>query len=268
MISQKQNENIYGYTGKKNYKFFSSSSSSIKKSIDLKDYNKNTNKPIEVQLKPQNIIKNIKFHCINDYILCDCEENIIDLDKWYKNDSFNTLIILNRDGYKIATMDLLTHEKGYSVRLDTFDIYISIEMDGENETISISNDLGDLSVYETKFSFDKLNYPFHYKYEINKDCDGIFNDFILEHLSELNPPNQYTVPVKKTNNNISFRQYISYMKTTGFLKFIIDESGWNLQSFENVEENNNCVNGVCIPFKNYWTYFPRGKRIEHSFIFL
>lgn len=269
MFQSKNNENIYGYTGKKSpqYNFVSAS---------IQGTYKKTN---EFKTKPQIVLKQDKTKdCpvkkllfINEsdeditlYYIIDKNVNIIPLDfetAW--TDILNLPIIC-----KTSTDDddihfiLNTHEKGISVCINSFELHPEIIVDGELETIIFRKNELDIKVVESKIGFLNTNFPFHYLFEPNRSCDDIFNDFISSHLKEIKPPSTITVPSKQTKSEISFRQYIGYIKTRTFMNFKIDSSGWYIDNFSDTDEVD-LPSGVQILPLSFWTYYPRGSRIDH-----
>jgi len=173
---------------------------------------------------------------------------------------------------ELITIQIINHEKGYSVKTEVFSFKINIQVKEDTETICFSKNILDpeIKVVESKISFENTEYPFHFHFETNMKCDGIFNDFVQTTLPEIRPPNLYTVPVKYTENLISFREYISYIKTRTFVHFKVNESGWYIESIEDnlLESVDDFPNGVKIKSKCFWTYYPRGKRIEHNIVFI
>jgi hypothetical protein len=173
-------------------------------------------------------------------------------------------------GDEVIQFWIYSHERGYSVKTPFYGCKINISFEGDTQFIEFNKVLEDpnIRVMETKIVFENKDYPFHFKFENNESCDGIFNDFIQEVLPEIKPPKSFVVPVKYTNNIIPFRQYISYIKTRTFLQFKVDKSGWFIDSIEEAENESidEFPNGVKIKYESFWTYFPRGTRIEHVLV--
>jgi hypothetical protein len=259
MIQSKNTENIYGYTGKKkpNFNFVGGNIQGIYKKPEIK---KNISQ-ITLKDKPKELI--IKSLILKNEIEdMECEK--FQFNKIYENPSD----FLNQSFYLIYKEQniefvLLQHEKGISIKINNFDIFPKIDIDGEHQSITFKLQDHSLKIAESKFTFKNLNFPFHYIYEINQECDGIFNDFILSNLPEIRPPTNVTVPSKHTNNVISYRQYISYIKTNSFLNFKVNQSGWYVDNFSYEEDEKDLPNGVNIIPNFYWIYHPRCQRIEH-----
>lgn len=264
-MMSKNNENIYGYTGKKtpNFNFVSQSlQSSIKKqTFDLKP------KPVIIKNdKPTELlIKSLIFrHNLSDnLVILNIENENLNFNQEIKNlnNLLHKKIVLELDE-DIYDLYLLPHEKGISIKINTFDIYPHITVDGEKQTIEFTKNRDyNVKIFESKICFKNPEFPFHYIYEASDKYDGIFNDFIESNLPEIRPPTLYTVPSKHTKNEISFRQYISYIKTNTFINFKVDERGWVFDSFTNSYEE--LPNGVLLEPLPYWIYHPRCQRIEH-----
>lgn len=266
-MKSKNNENIYGYTGKKtpNFNFVSlSANNPIKKQIDLKP------KPVVIKNdKSELFIKTLFLKTtIDDPISFNFKGENLEFDKEIKNISdiiLHDIKILIND--EVFYFQLLPHEKGLSIKINTYNLIPIISIDGDKETITFSQEREDrtLKVYESKINFERTDFPFYYIYEVNDKYDGIFHDFIQSNLPEIRPPTQYTVPAKQTNNEISYRQYISYIKTNTILNFKVDQTGWFLDSFSQTDED--LPNGVEIMPKYFWIYHPRCQRIEHQIRF-
>jgi hypothetical protein len=257
MFNAKNTENIYGYTGKKSSNFV----------LNRNQVNKEIPKIKNIIIKNEEIINEniIKKFCIKTDIE-NLEIEGIDIDIIYNNiNEFLNKSFYIKDEDLLIEFILLNHEKGISVKCNHFDYKFNLQLDGEYEEIIITKNLNQ-NVCNSKISFINPNFPFHYIYEDNPLCDAIFNDYIKTLLPEIKSPNNYLLPVKITNNLISFRQYIGYIKTFGFLNFKINEKGWYLYSFTNDNDDLN-VNGVDVKYKNFWIYHPRCSRIEHQFIF-
>jgi hypothetical protein len=169
-------------------------------------------------------------------------------------------IKINEDEFIIT---LLPHEKGISVKINTFKIQPNIEVDGETQIIILREKNETNKVMESKIGFKNPEFPFHYVFEPSDKYDGIFNDFVMSNLPEIRPPTLYTVPSKKTQSMISFRQHIKYIETNTFINFKVEEEGWVFDSFTESEEETEKPNGVKYIPAAFWTYHPRCLRIEH-----
>jgi len=265
MLHSKNTENIYGYTGKKSpsFNFVISQHNQIKKDGKIKQV---VLKKEEIQ---ENLIKKVSIKTELEHLSLqanfDFNQELINLND-YINHSFWIKDESTADSPIIVECILLQHDKGYSIKCDNFDYKFKIVSDGEYQEIWIQKEI-EVNVCTTKIQFLNPQFPFHYVYEDNPLCDAIFNDYIKSQLSEIKPPNIYILPVKNTNNQISYRQYIGYMKTYSFINFKINDRGWYIESFIN-ENDNQLVNGVDVKYKNYWIYHPRCSRIEHLFVFL
>lgn len=259
MMHSKNTENIYGYTGKKspNFNFVGNQSlrkdnKNVKNIVIKKNEDMNENIIKKICLKSN--IDNLKIQGI------DLNKEIINITD-YLNQPFK--VIDDTIEFEII---LLNHEKGYSIKCNHYDYKFNIILDREYEEI-VMNKETELNVFTTKITFKNVLFPFTYQFEDNPLCDAIFNDYIKSQLSEIKSGNVYILPVKMTNNQITYRQYISYMKTNSFLNFKINEKGWYVDSFVN-DNDKTLVNGVDVKYTNYWIYHPRCTRIEHNFMFL
>lgn len=278
MLKGRQSENIYGYTGKKSssYNFVSSSiNTSYKKATDLK--------PRPVTLKTDkkettSCIKKVRFVCAFDSNDNDEKENILWLENGVVLDVLSDHVPSNlmhkvifcklKDGAEPVEIMLLPHEKGLSVRVSSFDVLIRLDFIGDDEEIitlsSRSENCTEGSrVMESKFSFANIEYPFRYVYEKNEQDDEIFHDFVSTHLSEIKAPMIYSVPAKHTQKEISFRQWVNYIKTTTFINFRVNVSGWYVDGFTDGPAENNVPVGMRMYPRAFWTYHPKGTRIEH-----
>jgi hypothetical protein len=169
-------------------------------------------------------------------------------------------------------MMLIPHEKGFSVRVSSFDVSIRLDFLGDDEEV-ITMSPRDITtntaskVMESKFSFANPDYPFRYVYEQNEEDDEIFHDFVSSHLSEIKAPTICSVPAKHTQKEISFRQWVAYIKTSTMLNFRVDASGWYVDTFSEAEEDasnqEKCPMGMRVYPRSFWTYHPKGTRIEH-----
>ena len=267
----RNSENIYGYSGKRSpsFNFVSGSINSAMKK------NSTETKPKNVVLKEipkENVMKSIIF-CNGlsgkeDVQMCWSEgREAVHFGREYSEISnlFNKPLLVEWDGC-VSTLILQPHEKGISVRTDNFGCGAEIEIKDNMQIITLKPLVQGLKVVETKIQFKNPAFPFYFVYENNEKYDGIFNDFVSSNLPEIRPPTMYTVPVKVTNSQISFRQFISYIKTKSFLNFKVNQSGWYFDSFgddpEALEEED-LPSGVAIKLCPSWVYHPRGTRIEH-----
>jgi len=297
MLSGRQSENIYGYTGKKSssYNFVSSSSihGSYKKSTDLKP------KPVTLKTEKKETtssIKKIRFVCA---FVSDESSNSDDSRKnsdkepyeenklWLENgekgpavidvlkehvpaDIMHKVIYCELVGRtEPLEMMLIPHERGLSVRVSSFDVMIRLDFIGDDEeVITLSHreekDATGSRVMESKFSFANPEYPFRYVYEKNELDDEIFHDFVSTHLSEIKAPIICSVPAKHTQKEISFRQWVGYIKTSTMMNFRVDIWGWYVVGFsEALEEEEDVPQGMKVFPRSFWTYHPKGTRIEH-----
>jgi len=168
-------------------------------------------------------------------------------------------------------MMLIPHEKGFSVRVSSFDVLVRLDFVGDDEeviTMSPRGQIQDITtrVMESKFSFANPDYPFRYVYEKNEEDDEIFHDFVSTHLSEIKAPTICSVPAKHTQKEISFRQWVAYIKTSTMLNFRVDASGWYVDGFSeafDADEEEKFPMGMRVYPRSFWTYHPKGTRIEH-----
>lgn len=278
MFLSRNSENIYGYTGKKtpNYNFVSASIQGTYKKTNTEIKPKpvilRNDKPKENPVKVLHFVNGLEEFCGLLYYKNNQEQEIpFQMDITGFLEWIHEPIFLRIQDELIEIM-IINHEKGYSLRTDIFSLKINITVNEDKQTIEFSRTLNDknLRVVESKISFLNIEYPFYFLFEHNPKCDAIFNDFVQTTLPEIRPPNNYTVPVKCTNSLISFREYISYIKTRTFLHFKVDESGWYIDTIEDCENESvdEFVSGVKIKTKSFWVYYPRGTRIEHSLQFL
>lgn len=283
MTSLKDAQNIYGYTGKRseNYNFLTirrshCSVSSSPKPCGDSHVASSSKQDVVLKSKWTNPIQFVSFSFPEEewefYVQEkeDSNKKSLENEEWFCHVSLPSLTFsLGNKEITIATFRLESHEKGYSVKMDVYGLFATIQTDGDRQTICFSRTKPPkMTLTNSKISFLQREYPFSFQFEENKECDGIFNDFISSHLPKINPPESYVVPVKQTPHRISYRQYIGgYMKTKTLFQFTIRESGW---TFENRvdEESTSLVKGVDIQLKHEWTYFPWGSRIEHSLYFI
>ena len=261
----RNNENIYGYSGKKapQHNFVSSNRNST-----------------EIKPKPQVILKPaatkellIKTLCFQSEIEDITSLEYRDADKIFKlelGDIQKTpQDLLNKDIQVSPGLfaQLSQHEKGVSVKINSFEIFPSIEINGDAQTITFTKQDNSLKVTESKIGFKNATFPLHYVFENSDQNDGIFNDFVQSNIPEIRPPTTLTVPSKRTQSVISFRQQIGYIKTRSFLNFTVGVQGWTVKNFADTEDEPNLPSGVNVLPVAYWTYHPRCTRIEHLLLF-
>jgi hypothetical protein len=268
MFLGKNNENIYGYTGKRSPSFNFASSSiqgSYKKPSDMKvkaaPVKTDKEKAKELFIKKISFSQNLSEQDLQIFCVDDTNmEEVIPLEN-------ETSEILNKKlqckiGDDIVFEFVLSaHERGISIKMNSFLVHPLIQIQEDQQSFCFQKP-SDLKVFETKFGFKHSEFPFNYVYESNPKCDEIFNDFILANLAEIKPPSIVTVPAKHTQSEISYRQHISYIKTRTLMNFKVDASGWYLDSFSETEEQE-LPAGITIRPHPFWTFFPGGKRIEH-----
>lgn len=273
MFLGKNNENIYGYTGKRtpSYNFASSSlQSSYKKTMDVK-------KPVVTKDEKQKelLVKSIVFSQTYEpnselVLFYEKDSDIINISTTEPVDVL-TLIHQNihcKIGENVMfEFSLLPHEKGVSIKSNSFLVHPVSKIQDETLSLCFSVSNGKIKVVETKFSFKNPEFPFYYKYEKNPNYDDIFNDFIESNLPQIKPPSNITVPSKHTQSNISYRQFISYIKTSSLMNFKVDSSGWYIDSFTEAEDKNECPSGIIFRPLPSWTWHPGGQRIEHTLQF-
>ncbi|NDE17554.1 hypothetical protein EBZ80_21775 [bacterium] len=263
MFLGKNNENIYGYTGKKTptYNF----APSRKAQVDLKP------KPVVLrsgggtEKKRELLVNRLVWETDLDLSvrLSEAEELPRDIMGGLAGYLERPLILRTAGGDSACT--LLPHEKGVSVRLETFDVQAVIRVDGDHETIRFVPRNDDVAVAESRIAFSNPQFPFFYIYEADGDDDGIFRDFITTNLPEIRPPAPVVVPALQTKKLVRYRQHIGYLRTSLLMNLRVDEQGWSLDSF--TESGETLVNGVRIEPKPVWIYHPRGTRIEHHLYF-
>ena len=190
----------------------------------------------------------------------------------------------------ITSFSLLPHEKGWSVKLVEYGLFVVIRTSGTEQTIEFTSEKpSSMSLTSTRIRFSKKDYPFTFRYERNAQCDDIFHDFVETHLPVIDPSEgggTYSVPVKCTSQLISYRQYIGYMKTCTLFQFTIEERGWVLKrrydegdertkkkstgESEWIEKQSSSVivKGVDVRLRHEWTFFPWGSRIDHQLMFI
>jgi hypothetical protein len=174
------------------------------------------------------------------------------------------LVLRTTEGDSACT--LLPHDKGVSVRLETFGVQAVIRVDGDVQTIRLVARNDDVAVAESRIAFSNQQFPFFYVYEAGGDDDGIFRDFISTNLPEIRPPGTTIVPALRTKRLVPYRQHIGYLRTSLLMNLRVDEKGWSFDSFTE-ESGETAVNGVRILPKPVWIYHPRGTRIEHHLYF-
>lgn len=271
MFLGKNNENIYGYTGKRSPSF-NFASSSIQGTYKKVNDNKQKQQVVIKTEKPKDLfIKTVLFsQSVNpgaEFILFSQEEAVNSIST---NENVDTSLLINKTIHCKIGVDivfefvLLAHEKGISVKTNSFLVHPVLKIQEDSQLICFSSPDSKIKVVETKFSFKNPEFPFYYKYETNPKYDDIFNDFIESNLAEIKPPSNVTVVAKHTQSEISYRQYISYIKTRTLMNFKVDVSGWYIDSFTEVDSDvDACPAGIIFRPLPYWTFHPGGQRIEH-----